>query len=47
MSWRVPVAVPLGPACSLTAFVAEGVKSEVAAITTFVGAVGASFFLAQ
>lgn len=45
MSWRVPLAVALGPACFLTAFLAEGVTSEVGAIATIVGAVGVSFFL--
>jgi hypothetical protein len=47
MSWRLPVAVILGPVCFFTAFVAEGVKNEVAAISTIACAVGVSFFLAQ
>lgn len=47
MNWRMSVAVILGPVCFFTAFLAEGVKSEAAAITTMAGAVGASFFLAQ
>jgi len=47
MQWRVPVAVILGPACFLTAFLAEGVTHDASAIAVMAGAVGASFLLAR
>ncbi|MCB1048157.1 MAG: hypothetical protein KDC10_13255 [Calditrichaeota bacterium] len=47
MNWRIPIALILGPVCFLMAFLAENVKGEAAVLITMMGAVGASFFLAQ